>query len=146
MATGFDERLAKAKEDLAKVSKKAQDVYGDAQAALELGQEVIEGKIKDAKGDMVAAQERIRIAEEKNRNHLASEVIKVQMTMKAKVEDMKNAHDKKKMEGYIDGRLAHLADLYDTISYLLADADLTALEVASAVTEYTERFPDEPEA
>ncbi len=143
MATSFDERLAKAKESLEKVSKKAESVYGDAKAAVELGQEVIQDKIKDAKGDMVAVQESIRIADEKSRNRLASEVIKAQMTMKAKVEDLKNAHDKKKMEDYIDSRLVHISDLYDTINYLLADADLTALELASAVSEYTERFPEE---
>lgn len=146
MATQFDERLSKIKEELENVSKKAQDVCGDAKAALELGQEIVEDKIKDAKGDLVAAQERIRIADEKNKNHLASEVIKAQMTMKAKIEDMKLAYDKKKMEDYIDARIAHLADLYDSITYLLADADLTALEAASAISEYSERFPEDAQA
>ncbi len=145
MAANFDERLAEAKANLEKVSKKAADVYGDAKAAVELGQEVVEDKIKDVKGDLVAAQERLRIADENSKNYLASQAIKVQMTLRAKAEDIKNAYDKKKLEDYIDARINHLADLYDTISYLLSDADLTALEAATAITEYSERFPDKAE-
>ncbi len=140
MSEKFEQRLAKVNEDLDKLSKKASSVCGDAKAAFELGQEVVEGKIKDAKGDMVAVQERIRVADEENKRHLASQVLKVQMTVKAKIEDLKTAHDKRKLEDYIDERLIHLADLYDTISYLLADAEVTALEAANAVTEYDERF------
>ena len=48
--------------------------------------------------------------------------------------------DKKKLEKYIDNHVLYMADLYDTITYLLIDAELTAMETLSAVEEYRQRF------
>ena len=140
MAKNFDERLANIKAELENVSKKAADVYGDTQAAFELGQEVLEAKLKDARGDAVAAQERLREAGEESRSHLSSQVIKAQMKLEAKIEGFRNTRDKKKLEKYIDNHVLYMADLYDTITYLLIDAELTAMETLSAVEEYRQRF------
>ncbi len=146
MEQKFDERLGKVRDDLEKLSKKAESVYGDVKAACELGTEVVQDKIKDVKGDMVAAQERIRVADEENKSHLSSEMLKIQMQLRAKVEDIKTARDKKKLENYIDEHILHMADLYDTIEYLLADAELTTMEAVSAMEEYNERFGENEEA
>ncbi len=146
MSVKYDERVEKVRGDLEKISKKAESVYGDVKAACELGQEVVQDKLKDVKGDMVAAQERIRVADEENRSHLSSQMLKVQMQLRAKVEDMKTAHDKKKLEEYIDSHIIHMADLYDTIEYLLSDAELTMMEAVSAIDEYNERFGEKEEA
>ena len=67
------------------------------------------------------------------------------MTIKAKVEDLKNAHDRNQLEGYIDAHLIHMADLYDTISYLLTDLELTTLETQEALKEYDEKFGEKEE-
>ncbi len=140
MGQNFDQNLEKIREDLAKLSKKAADVYGDAKAACELGHEVAQAKLKDAKGDLVAVQENIRMADEKKKNRLASQMLKLQMQMEAKIEDMQTTRDRKKLENYIDSHVLHMADLYETIVCLLADAELTALETVDAVNEYNERF------
>ncbi len=145
MADRFEERLNKLSEDLNKLSQRAVEVCGDAKAAGELGQEVLQDKIKDAKGDMVAVQENIRLAGEEGKNHLSSQILKAQMTLEAMVEDLKDAHDKKKMEKYIDKHIIHLADLYDSINFLLSDVELTILETATALDEYKERFGEKEE-
>ena len=139
----FDERLTAVSENLDKLSKKAADAAGDAKAARELGQEVIQNKISDVKGDMAAFQDRVSIAEEEGKRKLFSQVMKAQMTLEAKVEDLRNAVDKKKLGRYIDNHIIHLADLYDTISFLLTDAELTILETNEALKEYDEKFGGE---
>ena len=115
MSKQFEERWDKIGKDLEKLGDKAKSAIGDAQAARELGQEVLESKIKDAKGDIVALQENARIIGDEQKSRLFSQMLKAQMTVKAKFEDLKKAHDRNMLEGYIDAHLVHLADLYDTI-------------------------------
>lgn len=146
MSKQFEERWEKLGKDLEALGEKAKSAVGDAQAARELGQEVLQEKIKDAKGDIVALQENARIRQDEKKSRLFSQVLKAQMTVKAKFEDLKNAHDKNKLEGYIDAHIIHLADLYDTISYLLSDLELTTLETTEALEEYNERFGEKEEA
>ena len=62
------------------------------------------------------------------------------MKLEAKIEDIKNARDKRKLESYIDNHVLYLTDLYDTINYLLVDAELTAIETLAAAREYIDRF------
>ncbi|MBP3900695.1 MAG: hypothetical protein J6D53_04435 [Blautia sp.] len=145
MSKKFEERWEKLGKDLEALGEKAKSAVGDAQAAHELGQEVLEQKIKDAKGDIVALQENARILEDEKKSRLFSHVLKAQMTIKAKVEDLKNAHDRNQLEGYIDAHLIHMADLYDTISYLLTDLELTTLETQEALKEYDEKFGEKEE-
>ena len=139
----FEERLMKASENLEKLSKKAADTAGDVKAARELGEEVMKNKISDAKGALAAFQDQVSIAEKEGKSRLFGKVMKAQMTVEARVEDLRNALDKKKLERYIDGNIGYLADLYDTISFLLSDAELTALETNEALKEYDEKFGGE---
>jgi len=146
MSKQFEERWDKLGQDLEKLADKAKGAIGDARAARELGQEVIEEKIRDAKGDLVALQENARIREDESKSRLFSQMLKAQMTVKAKFEDLKTAHDKNKLESYIDGHIVHLADLYDTITYLLTDLEVTTLETTEALAEYEEKYGDQEEA
>lgn len=146
MSKKFEERWEKIGKDLEALGEKAKSAVGDAQAARELGQEVLEAKIKDAKGDIVALQENARINEEEKKSHLFSQMLKAQMTIKARFEDLKNARDKNRLEGYIDAHIIHLADLYDTISYLLVDLDLTTFETSEALEEYNQKYGEKEEA
>ncbi len=145
MSKQFEERWDKIGKDLEKLGDKAKSAIGDAQAARELGQEVLESKIKDAKGDIVALQENARIIGDEQKSRLFSQMLKAQMTVKAKFEDLKKAHDRNMLEGYIDAHLVHLADLYDTISYLLTDVELTTFETTEALKEYNEKYGDTDE-
>lgn len=146
MSKQFEEKWAKLGNDLEELVDKAKSAAGDAKAARELGQEVIEQKIKDAKGDIVAVQENVRIKEEENKSRLFSQMLKAQMTLRAKYEDLKNEHDKNKLESYIEAHINHLFDLHDTISYLLSDLELTTLETTEALKEYEEKFGEGKEA
>ena len=146
MSKNFEERWEKIGKDLEALGEKAKSAVGDAQAARELGQEVLEAKIKDAKGDIVALQENARIKEEEKKNHLFSQMLKAQMTIKARIEDLKNVRDKNRLEGYIDAHIIHLADLYDTISYLLVDLELTTFETSEALEEYNQKYGEKEEA
>lgn len=145
MSQKFEERWNKIGKDLEALGEKAKSAVGDAQAARELGQEVLEAKIKDAKGDIVALQENARIRQDEKKSHLFSQMLKAQMSIKAKFEDLKNVRDKNRLETYIDAHIVHLADLYDTISYLLTDLELTTLETSEALEEYNERFGEKEE-
>lgn len=146
MSQKFEERWNKIGKELEALGEKAKSVVGDAQAARELGQEVLEAKIKDAKGDIVALQESARIRDDEKKSRLFSQMLKAQMTVKAKFEDLKNARDKTRLEGYIDAHIIHLADLYDTISYLLTDLELTTFETTEALEEYNAKYGEKEEA
>jgi len=145
MSNKFEEKWDKIGAELEQLGEKAKSAVGDAQAARELGQEVLEEKIRDAKGDIVALQENARIKGDETKSRLFSQMLKAQMTVKAKFEDLKTAHDKNKLEGYIDAHIVHLADLYDTICYLLTDLELTTLETTEALAEYDEKFGEKEE-
>ena len=143
MSKNYDEKIAELNKNLEELTAKAADFCGDAKAAAELGQEVVQDKIRDAKGDLVAAQERIRVAGEKGQNRLASNLIKAQMKLEAGFEDFKTEYDRKKLEKYIDNHLDYLTDLYETISVLLADAELTTMETVEAMDTYKEKYAEE---
>ena len=145
MARTWDERLSKLSDQLAELSKKAADASEDAKAYRELRQEAIKEKISTAKGNVAAMQENARIEEEKRQSKFRSAMLKAQMTVKARHEDYVNARDKRMLENYMDDRILYILDCYDTAALLVADAQLSILEVADALQEYEERFGGEPE-
>ena len=143
MSKSYDERIAELNKNLEELNAKFTDACGDAKAAAELGQEVVQEKLKDAKGDLVASKERIRVAGEEGKNRLASMLIKAQMKIEAGLEDFKAEYDKKKLEAYIDGNLEYLQDIYDTINILLEEAEVTTLETVEALAVYKEKYSAE---
>jgi hypothetical protein len=146
MAKTWDEKLANLSEKLAELSKKAADASEDAKAYRELKQEAIEEKISTVKGDVAAMQENARIAEEEREGKIKSALLKIRMTARAKREDLKDAYDKKILEDYMDDQVLYILDCYDAATMLIADAQLSILQLADALKEYDERFGEEAEA
>ena len=145
MAKTFDERLANLSVKLGELSEKAAVASEDAKLYRELRKEAIQDKISTAKGNVAALQENARIAEEEQKGKIRSALLKVRMTAKAKHEDHKDARDKRRLENFIDEEIDYILDCYDAAAFLVADAQLSILEVADALQEYEERFGGEPE-
>ena len=146
MAKTWDEKLSNLSVKLAELSQKAADASDDAKAYRELRQEAIQEKISTVKGDVAAMQENARIAEEERQGKIKSALLKARMTVKAKHEDYVNARDKRILEDYMDEKILYIMDCYDSAALMIADAQLSVLEVAEALQEYEERFGGEPEA
>jgi len=146
MAKAWDEKLSDLSVKLAELSKKAADASEDARVYRELKQEAIQEKISTAKGDVAAMQENARIAEEEREGKIRSTLLKARMTAKAKHEDHVNARDKRLLENYMDDTILYILDCYDAATLLIADAQLSILELADALKEYDERFGEKPEA
>ena len=145
MAKAWDEKLANLSVKLNDLSKKAADAAEDAKAYRELGQEVIENKISTIKGNVAAIQENVRLAQEEHQGKIRSEILKLRMTAKAKAEDIRDAHDKKRLEKFMDNEINYILDCYDAAALLIVDAELSILEVAEALKEYDARFGGEAE-
>ena len=141
-----DERLANLSVKLADLSRKAAEASEDAKAYRELRKEVIQDKISTAKGNVAALQENARIAEEERQGKIRSALLKARMTAKAKHEDLKDARDKRRLENFMDDEILYIMDCYDAAAFLIADAQLSILEVADALQEYEERFGTVEEA
>lgn len=141
--TTRDEKLANLSAKLAELSKKAAEAAEDAKVYRELGKEAIEDKLSTAKGNVAALQENARIAEEEKKGKIRSAMLKARMTAKARHEDFKEARDKSRLEAFIDNEILYVMDCYDAVAFLIADAELSILEVADALQEYEERFGGE---
>ena len=145
MAKTRDERLANLSAKLAELSQKAAEASEDAKAYREMRKEVVEEKISTAKGNLAALQENARIAGEERDGRIRSALLKARMTMKAKHEDHRDARDKKRLEHFIDDEILYILDCYDAAAFMIADAELSILEVAVALQEYDERFGGDAE-
>ena len=146
MAKTWDERLASLSVKMEDLSKKTATASEEAKAYRELRKELIADKISAAKGNVAAMQENARIAEEERQGKIRTALLKARMTAKARLEDHRDARDKLRLERYIDDELLYILDCYDAAAFLVADAELSILEVASALQEYEERFGGESEA
>ena len=145
MAKTWDEKLSNLSVKLADLSEKAANASEDAKAYRELKQEAIQDKISTVKGNVAAMQENARLAEEERQGKIRSALLKARMTVKARHEDHVNARDKKLLENYMEDQILYILDCYDAAALLIADAQLSVLEVANALQEYEERFGGEPE-
>ena len=145
MAKTIDEKLANLSVKLADLSQKAAFASEDARIYRELRKEAIQDKISTAKGNVAAMQENARLAEEERQGKIKSALLKARMTVKAKHEDHKDARDKRLLENYMDDEILYILDCYDAAAFLIAEAQLSILEVADAMQEYEERFGGEPE-
>ena len=139
----WDEKLASLSQKLEDLSKKAAEASEDARTYREYRREVIDEKISTAKGNVAAMQENARIADEERKGKFRSALLKAKMTVQAKHQDRKDARDKRVLEAIIDEDIAYILDCYDAAAFLIADAELTILETASAMQEYNERFGGE---
>ena len=140
MGNKWEEKLSALGRDMDQLSRRAAAAADDAKAARELGAEAIQNKITSAKGDITALQENVRLAEEENRSKLSSALLKAQMTIRAKVEDHREARDKKLLEAYINDHIDYVLDCYDAAALLIANAELAILETMDAAIAYETRF------
>lgn len=138
----WDEKLSGLSAKLADLSAKAATASEDAKAYRELRKEVIEDKISAAKGNVAAMKEAARLAGEEQEGKLRSALLKAQMTVRARHEDLKEARDKRRMENFVDSEILYILDCYDSAMFLIAEAELSILQVAGAMREYKERFGD----
>ena len=145
MAKTFDEKLANLSVKLGELSEKAAAASEDAKLYREMQKEAIQDKISTVKGDVAAMQENARIAGEEEKGKIKSALLKARMTAKAKHEDRKDARDKRHLENYMDDEILYILDCYDAAAFLIAEAQLSILEVADALQEYEERFGGEAE-
>ena len=146
MAKTWDEKLSNLSVKLSDLSKKVADASEDAKAYRELRDEAIKDKISTAKGNVAAMQENARLAEEEQQGKIRRALLKARMTIKARQEDYINARDKRILENYMDDKIGYILDCYDSAALMIADAQLSILEVAEALQEYQERFGGETEA
>lgn len=146
MAKKWDEKLSALSVQLEELSKKTAFAAEDAKVARELREEAIQEKIATTKGDIAAMQENVRLAEEENKSKLSSALLKAQMTVRAKIEDRREARDKKLLAMYIDDHIDYILDCYDSAALLVANAQLAILETLDAAMEYEARYGEQPEA
>lgn len=142
----WEESLQSLGAKLDELSAKAKEAAETAKAAQQEKREELDATLRDARGDFVAFQERVREANERGQSKLFSEALKARMTLEAKVRDAKDAKDKKRLERFITTEVAHVADCYDAALFLIAEAKLAALEALSAAVEYKDRFGGDAES
>ena len=108
--------------------------------------DTLDKKIKDAQGNLNAAKEQCRIAAEKRKSKISSELLKTQMNFKAakeNIQERKEAHDKEKLSKYIDDQLEY-AEQAIMLALLAADeAKVAFLEATAAQAEYNEKYGEE---
>ena len=136
----WDEKLADLSSDLARLSEKAADASADAKAARELRQETINDKISTARGNVVAFQERMRIANDERKSKFSSNLLKAQMTIEEKIRQRKERKDKRLLETYIDDQISYIYENFETASYLISNAQLAILETVEAIDEYNAKY------
>ena len=143
MIKRWDEKLADLSKDLAQRSQKAADASADAKEARELRQEAINDRISTAKGNVVAFQERLRIANEEKKSKFNSTLLKAQMTVEEKIRQHREKRDQKAFEAYIDDQINFIYESFESASYLISDAQLAILETVKAIDEYNAKYAQE---
>ena len=140
MAKKWESALNDLNTKLDELSSKANEAAEAAKSARQEKKEAVDDKISSAKGDLIAAQEQAREAAERGKSKLSSELLKTQMTLEAKIQDRKDAHDKKQLERYIEDMIDDAVVSHDAALVLIGNAKLSMLEALSAIAEYEERF------
>ena len=141
----WDEKLSDLSQDLGELSQKTAVAAGEAKAARELREEAIQDKIATAKGNVAAMQENLRISGEENKSKLTAALLKAQMTVRAKIEDRREARDKRLMGIYIDDHIDYILDCYESAALMVANAQLAILETMDAIMEYEARYGEKDE-
>ena len=136
----WDEKLADLSTNLAQLSQKAADASADAKTARELRQDAIDDRISTARGNVVAFQERMRIANEEKKSRLGSALLKAQMTLEERIRQRREKKDQKHFEKYIDDQISYIYENFDTASYLIENAQLAILETVEAIDEYNVKY------
>jgi len=141
-----EERAAR----LEKFNKEIDDFKAKINAMADVREEKIETRHANYEERIVTARTKRDASkaklEEKKKNAkdgIDADIAKVQASfdgMKAKVDEKKDAHDQKKLEKYIDGRLDYMDYCLSTAAVAMDEAYLAALEAFEAAAEYEEKY------
>ena len=141
-------RMEQAQARIKETKAKVKDAGETAAIAAMLTKDEIDKKIADSKGELVAAQENVRIASERRKSKLSSELIKAQMTIaaaKQAIADKKEAVDKEKRIARIDDLISYSECCEAMAVQILLEADLAMLTAAAEAAEYIEKYGDDEE-
>ena len=140
----IEQAQARIKERKAKIK----DAGDYAAIAAMLTKDETEKKIADSKGNLVAAQENVRIASERRQSKFNSEMIKAQMTMdaaKKAIADKKEAVDKVKRASRIDDLITYAECCEAMAVQMLIEADIAMLTAAAEAADYVDTYGEEAE-
>ena len=138
----LQDKITVAAEDLAATAE-------DAAAAPQAYRDALDDKIGEARGNVVAAQENMRIAGERAQGKVSSRLLEVQMNVEAakqQREDRKLAKEKGKAAEQIAGVLDYADYCQQLAVYLVEESHLAALDACALAADYEEAFGEPFEA
>ena len=144
-----EERKQKMEEFNEKMKKLNSKIKDGTDTAIIVGMEAkdtLSAKMEDAKSGLEAAKEQCRIASERGKGKISSELLKAQMNFKVakeNIQERKEARDKEKLSKYIDNQLEY-AEQSVTLALLAAEeAKVAFLEAVEAQQEYDEKYGED---
>lgn len=136
----IDERLAKMSEKLAEMSEKAAKASEEAKVARELREEAVSDQIATVKGDVVAFQENVRLEQEEEKSKLASALLKIQMTIEARIKERRESKDQFMMQLYVADQLDYIDECFYFATYLIQNGQLAMYDTMEAIKEYEAKY------
>ena len=107
--------------------------------------DTIDEKVSEAKGNVAATQENMRLATERGKSKFSSTLLKAQMeleTMKKNISDKKIEHNKEKALKDIDETLEYAENCANLAIYAGQEAVLAFLEAASKEIDFQDEYGD----
>lgn len=144
-----EERKEKMEEFNEKMQKLNAKIKDSTDTAIIVGMEakdVLSKKMDDAKSGLEAAKEQCRIASERGKGKISSELLKAQMNFKVakeNIQERKEARDKEKLSKYIDDELEYAEQSVALALLAAEEAKLAFLEAVDAQREYDEKYGEE---
>lgn len=137
------EKINEINESLKNLSNKLKDSTDTVVISGMYAKDELDKKISDAKSNLEATKENVRIGSEKAKGKLSSYILQTQMNMreaKKEFEEKKEARDKAKLEKYIDSRLDYAKDSIALAVMAAQEAKVAFLEAVEAQAEYEELY------
>lgn len=137
------EKINEINESLKNLSNKLKDSTDTVVISGMYAKDELDKKISDAKSNLEATKENVRIGSEKAKGKLSSYILQTQMNMreaKKEFEEKKEARDKAKLEKYIDSRLDYAKDSITLAVMAAQEAKVAFLEAVEAQAEYEELY------
>lgn len=144
-----EERKEKMEDFNEKMQKLNAKIKDSTDTAIIVGMEakdVLSKKMDDAKSGLEAAKEQCRIASERGKGKISSELLKTQMNFKVakeNIQERKEARDKEKLSKYIDDELEYAEQSVALALLAAEEAKLAFLEAVDAQREYDEKYGEE---
>lgn len=140
------EKMVDFNEKMQKLNAKIKDSTDTAIIVGMEAKDVLSKKMDDAKSGLEAAKEQCRIASERGKGKISSELLKAQMNFKVakeNIQERKEARDKEKLSKYIDDELEYAEQSVALALLAAEEAKLAFLEAVDAQREYDEKYGEE---